>query len=277
MHERQPFFAAVGIENSSQLHELQDATRDIRQEMHAKEGYQLGRIAVGMLMSEKTGLKNTPNRHGPIYPTQTPAHDIAYRRYRTDLSIEPLRVVVHYNTDHPEYIASQLQEATEQIQQGIDGVQVNNLEAHEIDGLRSFRQERRMPAVLQIHRRFLNTYTPGDLTELLRQKREACDYIWLDMSGGEGEPLNREQLLPFIKEITEDPELADKGVGLAGGLNGENIQKIEPLLREEPNLSWDAQRGVQTKEDGQYRFDTDKAAKFLQASFALRKKYPPEV
>lgn len=82
---------------------------------------------------------------------------------------------------------------------------------------------------------------PRLLVERLRDYRDRATIhrVLLDKSGGEGREMDAEALLPFARAIRENlPEL---GLVVAGGLGPETMSLVEPIVREFPDVSIDAQ------------------------------------
>jgi phosphoribosylanthranilate isomerase len=76
---------------------------------------------------------------------------------------------------------------------------------------------------------------------LLEYKMHNClDYILLDMSGGEGKPLNGEVFTEYLSAFAQ---MFRHGVGfvVAGGLGPESLDLLDPILAEYPQVSIDAQ------------------------------------
>lgn len=254
---KESFVAVVGVENG-------DHCREIAYSLD----WQLGRAAVGMLMSEKTGLDNTPNRHGPIYPTFERAEQITRTASHLDLP-----VIVHYNTDRPEEVGMQLVRALDR-HEHVAAVQVNGLRPHNFDRLSRLRQERpEITTIMQIDGELLESYRcrPEKLGEILSQYGDIIDGVWLDGSGGWGKLLDARRLLPFIETIN----MHGIGIGVAGGLSSRNVEDaLSGLLKRYRNdelfhplsISWDAQSGVMDSTDQVRRFNTRKAVDFLCSS-----------
>jgi phosphoribosylanthranilate isomerase len=257
---RRGFVAAVGIDTSTTYRELQSRLWT--------EPRDLGVLAVGLLMSEKTGLQGVRNRHESLYPLPPEAKRIAQAR---ETQIGPsLEIVVHYNTDHPDEIADQLLQALSPIQNAIAGVQVNGLNFEQAKTLQKFKaQHPDISTIMQIHRGLLARYKPAELAALVAGCPDV-DYVWLDASGREGIELDLAELMPYIAELAEKTPV---GIGIAGGLNADNVYDLlAPAVNEYPWLSWDGQKGIQTYG----RFDINKAEQFLAVSTGLRETFPPQ-
>lgn len=89
--------------------------------------------------------------------------------------------------------------------------------------------------------------------------------ILLDPSGGLGQPFDTERARIFLHAIAAK----DLGIGLgvAGGLGPDTLHLVEPLLKEFPQLNFDAQGALRTNNE----FDPLKTALFLFRASALVK------
>src|SRR5262249_27864450 len=115
------FTAAVGIDTAANLNYVRGQIAQVDRG--------LGHLAVGLLMSEKTGLLGIPNRHGSLYPTFAETDAIAGSAFRAnhESPTQRLDIIIHYNTDHTDQINGQLIRALVPMQDCISGVQINGL------------------------------------------------------------------------------------------------------------------------------------------------------
>ncbi|OIO30922.1 hypothetical protein AUJ77_01090 [Candidatus Nomurabacteria bacterium CG1_02_43_90] len=82
-----------------------------------------------------------------------------------------------------------------------------------------------------------NPKTLADKVE--REYKGLIDYILLDASGGFGKPLDTEVLRGYLRAITA--KNLPIGLGVAGGLSPSTLGLVEPLIKEFPRLSIDAE------------------------------------
>ncbi|HMS30896.1 MAG TPA: hypothetical protein PJ984_00685 [Candidatus Saccharibacteria bacterium] len=82
--------------------------------------------------------------------------------------------------------------------------------------------------------------------ERLREYGDAVDYVLLDMSMGMGKGMEASGLLPMLRTIRE--QLPDLGLAVAGGLGPESVDLLEPIAREFPDISIDAQGNLKRKD-----------------------------
>lgn len=271
-----PFTAAVGIDSAANY--VMTMT-EIEASMPG--AMKTGQLAVGLLMSEKTGLLGIPNRHGEIYPTFESAERIAQtREYLGHLGHSFLSVILHYNSDNPKEVSGQLHRALAPIDYGIDAIQINGLyPGRESLRLQALKQNYpKMPILLQIHKWIFDDYKRHELAEDIgaSYRAGAMDGVWLDASGGEGKSMDAEKLISYIKDIRQAaPSLR---IGVAGNLNADNLEeKITPILAVDSNISWDAQTGVQDEHQGKRSFSVTKSIRFLVRSAELRQQFASNV
>lgn len=86
---------------------------------------------------------------------------------------------------------------------------------------------------------------PAKLVERLSFYEDSVDYVLLDKSGGKGIGMDADFLRPFIHELSK----TKIKVAVAGGLGPNTLHRVEPLKKEYPFLSMDAQ--------GQLKFNGD--------------------
>lgn len=80
------------------------------------------------------------------------------------------------------------------------------------------------------------------VVQMLYQYAPLVNDILIDMSGGMKKPLDVFFARTIVEAVAEKhPNL---GIGVGGGLGPGKMEAIEPLLREYPNLSWDAEGAV---------------------------------
>jgi hypothetical protein len=257
------FAAAVGIDTAANYNRLADSVADVEREA--------GALAVGILMSEKTGLLGVENRHGTsMYPLfdEVEAIAAAHASHR-----RPLELIVHYNTDNPDHVGGQLVRALAPIAPNVNGVQVNGLDFHQAARLAKVKEAYpHLAVIMQINSQLLTEHSPASLVGSVNAT-EAIDYVWLDDSGGRKKLLQPQLLLPYVAALYED---TDVGIGVGGGLTPRNLRRqLKPLLVRYPAISWDGQSGVQTMVNQRKQFEVDMAAMFLTVSAELQLAYPP--
>lgn len=283
---KEVFTAAVGIEGVNDYVAVSELINE-----STSTTQQLGMLALGILVSQKTGLLNTPNRHGAIYPLAEQVKDILLVRDNVNSQelwdAEPLPLIIHYNTDVTVLAGAEVKQILNKIISSPDdhkvkrtiwGVQVNGLDFVDAGGLHHIKEfDENINVIMQINRDLLDRYHPEGLAHEVVRKSGFVDWVWLDPSGGLGKELDADFILEYVKALREiSPSTR---VGVAGGLTAKNLSEvIGPLLEYDNQLSWDAQSSVMRVEEAESgkkfkRFDRQKAVDFLLASAELRSKY----
>lgn len=210
------------------------------------------RLMIGVLASRRTcaGLpERMPERH--------PGVDAIAGIFQD----HPLALnLIHYHTDEPATLGSQLAALVERAGPSLDGVQINGHwpSRSDLEEVRSVRPDLRV--VLQV-----NPAAQGGSLRDLRDLRELAglaDDVLLDASAGQGRPVDPESALPYL-EALEDSGL---GLGVAGGLCVENLPLVEPLLARFPDLSFDAESRLRDAED---HLDPAKVREYVETALRL--------
>ncbi len=80
---------------------------------------------------------------------------------------------------------------------------------------------------------------PETVVEMVDKYGDSVDYALLDMSMGKGKGLEAGGLLPMLRTLRR--ELPGLGLAVAGGLGPESVDLLEPIVKEFPDISIDAQ------------------------------------
>ncbi len=200
---------------------------------------------VGVLASLKT-LYGFVNKRPNRYPMKKSISEI----FIPDPDIDILNLV-HYNTKNTELLFVQLMAMTELIGvERFDGFQLNIPWPDELELLtyKFYYPDKKI--VLQVGGGALEMIqnSPEKLVKRLTRYTDLVDYILLDPSGGRGKIFDGEQLLNYLV-AAEDGILGNVGLGVAGGLSGETMHLVEPLLQEFPNISIDAEARLRNEND----------------------------
>jgi len=199
---------------------------------------------VGVLMSSKT-LAGQPNKWPGRYPKK---EDIA------DIFVDDPRALnlIHYSTDSPETLATQLVEITKLAGPYLDGFQLNITwpPILEITNYRIIYPDKFL--VLQIGRKAMDIVVKS--AEQLAGTigwYHGIDAVLIDSSGGRGEPLDAAKAAEYLRAIRRIyPTL---GVGIAGGLGPDTLHSLDPLVREFTDLSIDAEGRLRTAREDALR------------------------
>ena len=211
------------------------------------------RLMVGVLASRRTcaGLpERMPKRHPDVDAIAGVFQD------------HPLALnLIHYYTDEPATLGSQLAALVERAGPSLDGLQINGhwpLRS-DLERIRSARPGLRL--VLQVNPASHGN-APREVAVQVREVAGLADDVLLDASAGQGRPVDPESALPYL-EALEDSGL---GLGVAGGLCVENLPLIEPLLARFPGLSFDAESRLRDAED---RLDPSKVREYVETALRL--------
>jgi phosphoribosylanthranilate isomerase len=80
---------------------------------------------------------------------------------------------------------------------------------------------------------------PASVVQRFTSYADIVDRVLLDKSMGKGVPMDAETLLPFMRALNE--MFPGLGIGVAGGLGPDTIHLVEPIVKEFPSVSIDAQ------------------------------------
>lgn len=189
------------------------------------------RLMVGVLMSSKT-LAGQQNKWPGRYPKKEAVANIFIDDPRA-LNL------IHYNTDHPETLLTQLVEITALAGPHFDGFQLN-IAWPPISQLEDYWEvypEKFL--LLQVGGKAMTQVESMErFTELVGAYLPMIDAILIDPSGGKGEPLDAVKGAEYLRAVRDYPML---GLGVAGGFGPDTLHLLDPLVREFPKLSIDAE------------------------------------
>ena len=197
---------------------------------------------IGVLASSNT-LKGRQNRWPHRYPTGGQIkhlfsdHAFAFN-------------VIHYNTEEPETLLSQLERLVELGGPNLHGFQLN-MPWPSLKVLELFRRQRPDLAIIFQMRTdtlsMVGNRRQRLVARLSREYSELIDYVLLDLSAGLGRPLDT----PWAREFLNALVVAERGwgVGVAGGLSPATLHLVHPLIEEFPNLSIDAESQLRNRTD----------------------------
>lgn len=82
-------------------------------------------------------------------------------------------------------------------------------------------------------------HSPQKMVDELDKYGDSIDYVLLDLSMGTGRAMQADELLSALRLIRQ--ELPGLGLAVAGGLGPETVHLLEPIAKEFPDISIDAQ------------------------------------
>jgi hypothetical protein len=190
------------------------------------------RLMVGVLMSSKT-LAGETNKWPGRYPKKDAVADIFVDDPRA-LNL------IHYNTDNPNNLCTELRRIVELAGSHLDGFQLNIAwpAASQIELFHEAFPD--LYLLLQIGGKAMEQVgdSAGRLIDLIGSYVPMIDAVLIDPSGGKGEPFDVQKAAMFLRVIRRDFDL---GLGLAGGLGPDTLHSLDPFIKEFPDLSIDAE------------------------------------
>ena len=213
----------------------------------------LRRFMVGVLVSDAS-MEGRPDRWPRRYPAPASVADI--------FSDHPAAFnVVHYNTRDPSTLARQLTEIVQLVGSRLHGFQLN-MAWPAPRQLALFREEcPGVEIIIQLNREAFDIIAglpEGVSGKLRREYGGLYDHALLDLSAGHGEILDPAWAAGQLRRLYGAD--LDAGLGVAGGLCAESLPMIEPLIREFPGLSIDAEGRLR---DGNDLLDMGRAREYL--------------
>ena len=216
-------------------------------------------IMMGVLVSSKS-LRGERNKWPERYPN---IRDIAGVFTHDPATFN----VIHYNTDQPATLSDQLEEVRRLAGPNLHGFQLN-MAWPSVPELRRFTyQNPDQKMILQINQEAfwaVEGLTGGLIYKLKQEYLGFIDHILLDLSAGYGRPLETAWARQQLQKL-QDAELGI-GLGVAGGLGPASLQLVEPLAKDFPELSIDAEANLRDPNDN---LDLDLAQDYLRQAFVM--------
>ncbi|OGN03343.1 MAG: hypothetical protein A2651_02570 [Candidatus Yanofskybacteria bacterium RIFCSPHIGHO2_01_FULL_42_12] len=220
------------------------------------------RLMAGYLMSSKT-LASQQNKWPGRYPKKETIQDLL-------VDDERVLNLVHYSTDNPETLCSQLVEITKLAGRHLNGFQLNMAwpKISELEDYRHLYPDKFV--VLQVGKKAMAQVGLSDFELSVGAYAHVIDAILIDASGGTGEPLNATMAADYLWEIVN----LGISLGVAGGLGPRTLNLIEPLIRQfHRDLSIDAEGRLRTPQpEDKLCLDSMKA--YVSGSFLMFKFLP---
>ncbi len=123
--------------------------------------------------------------------------------------------------------------------------------------------------ILQVGSRALDALD-NDVSRLKRRVLSyngALDDVLLDPSGGRGIPMDADKLRPLVAALQQaHPEL---GITVAGGLGPDTLHLVEPLIRDFPGLSIDAQGQLRPSGKSTDPIDAERTDTYLRRAVTM--------
>jgi hypothetical protein len=105
---------------------------------------------------------------------------------------------------------------------------------------------------------------PQKLAERIAEYNGGVEYALIDPSGGYGKPMDVSFALETLRCLNKVDY--DMNFGIAGGLNGDTIEMIRPIVEKFPDVSIDAEGGLRDADD---HLDLVKVEKYVSGALKL--------
>jgi hypothetical protein len=223
-------------------------------------------VMIGVLASSAT-IHGGRNRWPMRYPQLGALRNVFAHHHRA-LNL------VHFNTNVPERLGTELALAHRLIGEHCHGAQLN-VPWPDVDTVINYRNATEASGVrrvvLQMGRAAMREVgnDPRQMAvRVMDQYRGVVDYVLIDPSGGAGEKFDVEFACECFGYLRDIPDL---GFGVAGGLHAANMaDQLRPLLLKFPDFSIDMEGRVRDERD---ELDISAATAALLAADALFAEY----
>lgn len=198
-------------------------------------------LMAGVLVSSKT-LAGMTNKYPRQFPPVEKIPSIFCGQSRT------LRLL-HYSTDEPETLSTQLLRLSRIAGPYLDGFQLNVTWPPIGEVEKFWERYGGCRMVLQIGSGAMAAVgrDPRVLADRVAGYEPFITDVLVDPSGGKGIPFDPDAALEFLVELYE--RCPNLGLGLAGGLGPETLSRVEPVVARLPLLSIDAQGRLRNSDD----------------------------
>ncbi|MDD3102287.1 MAG: hypothetical protein PHE59_04050 [Patescibacteria group bacterium] len=222
------------------------------------------KIMVGVLANSKTlgGLKNEK------FPGRYPSLNQIYKIFPDNPQVLSL---IHFNTKERDILYDQLGKLTAISGQYLHGFQLN-MAWPDPYVLKMYRAKNPgVKIILQIGNHALEMvgHNPQECANRIMKYKGFVNHVLLDSSGGYGRVLDILETKRYLDVLMPTIKNMDVGIGIAGGLNPDTLHLIEPIIRNFPNVSIDAEGGLRDSND---HLKLDKAIAYLQTAIEMFEK-----
>lgn len=226
-------------------------------------------LGIGVMMSYKT-LRGIPSKWNNAFPKNKDVE-------RIFMDLPKVFNVLHYADYNDDSSSEDFVAAIYQGGRWIDAVQYDMIWPS-VEDIRSARHDQGISVqhylakvIIQVGTNALEEVNnnPKRVVDRLIAYREAkcLDYVLLDKSMGQGKPMDPHTLLPYIYEIKK--QFSDVGVIVAGGLGPNTINLVEPIIKEFPDISIDAQSKLRPSGSALEPIDWNMAKNYLEQACEL--------
>ncbi|MBU1179748.1 hypothetical protein KJ885_02290 [Patescibacteria group bacterium] len=236
--------------------------------------YMLSRVAdglnrklmIGVMMSRKT-LNDIPTKWARAFPHKDHIRWIFFQPEEMQLN------TLHYADYDGIEVAKNLEKAVSYGGQNLHALQLDMIWP-EATVIREFRTKHpHIQIIIQANSVALEQVenNPELLIAKLKEYGDAIDYVLLDKSMGRGLGMNANALLPFARAVANN--LPKLGIAAAGGLGPDTLHLVEPLVKEFPDISIDAQGKLRPSGSALDPIDWNMAKQYLRRALEMFKKY----
>ena len=263
---KQPYIGICDFTTAKQVYKMgEEVTKTSGGDDLKRENMTPRKLMVGIMMSYKT-LNGIPSKWEKIWPAKETIKDIFFEKKHPYLNtihyadysginiLENLIKVFNYGDEECELDAIQLDMVwpnPEEIKKFKDETynEYPRLSSYSEGWIKSMNPPLPLQLILQINPTAFEQIdnSPEKLINKLSDYNDSLDYILLDKSAGIGKPLNANELRPYIEILSE--KRPDLGIAVAGGLGPNSLHLLEPLLKDYPDLSIDAQSQLRVSGD----------------------------
>lgn len=226
------------------------------------------KLHVGAMMSYKT-LNGLPTKWEAVFPRK---EDIA-TIFSSDETYNCLHYVADDMRDDRELWRNMAIAISPYGGIGIHAIQLDRVVWPDplqiFNGIHTSRHDDDVEVILQISGVALDEVgnNPEELVERLRDYETVIHRVLLDKSMGQGLGLDAVGLLPFLSAIAES--LPNLGLVVAGGIGPDTAHLIGPIVKEFPDISWDAQSKLHVDGHAMNPVDWDRATAYLENTLKL--------
>lgn len=221
------------------------------------------RLHVGVMMSHKT-LHGLETRWKDAFPPKESIAEI----FGSPEAMNCLHYADHEGVD----VFNSLSQAIAFGGDGMNALQLDMTWPHPRHTEEAIQQSgKSLEVILQVGTMAIKAANndPQKVVDELRAYRGMIDYVLLDKSMGKGLSMYATGLAPFAFAIRE--AFPGLGIAVAGGLGPDSIGIVEPISREFPDISIDAQSKLRPSGDALDPIDWDMAETYLVRALELLK------
>lgn len=251
-----PYIGITDFRNAQQVKFMLEA-------FNSRKSIRSNRILhVGVMMSRKT-LLGLPSKWTNAFPTNSEIAEI--------LSVPEVYNVLHYaDYEIDPDLHRNLRQALMYGGDNMDAIQLDMIWpdsttiAHVVASSHA-----NIEVILQIGKNAIEAEgnDPKSVVNRLARYDGAIDRVLLDKSMGNGLGMDAHALLPYARAIRD--RFPNLGIAAAGGLGPNTIHLVEPLVREFPDLSIDAQGKLRPSGSALDPVDWDMAKEYIHKALQL--------